>query len=128
MPRLRNPPNIEVALQFDIQNNPRDATPKLVYADWLEDRPIVPIWDVRLILALRWAAKEDKHPDTSPGLRRATWMPCGKRHGKMLPHWYCRHWLPIELTCCDLVFRGGQPTAVLKAFLTLGRLLQEAAP
>jgi uncharacterized protein (TIGR02996 family) len=53
--------NLEDAFVGDILRNPQDATPKLVYADWLDERG-----RPDLAFAYRWMATRGRHP----GLRQ----------------------------------------------------------
>jgi len=56
-----------------IQADPKDVLPRLVFADWLEEKQ-TNRHNRSLAFALRWSAERKRYPLVSPAGRVATWL------------------------------------------------------
>lgn len=52
----------------DVRDHPADPAPKLVLADWLEERDLTD-----LAFAYRWAGRRKRHPDVTEARRYYSW-------------------------------------------------------
>ena len=104
--------NLEDAFVSDVLRNPGDATPKLVYADWLDEhgRP-------DLAFAYRWMATRGRHPALRQRPRaRKPWAWWHERSLAMeYPEDHDDIWRSPAAVLPLLVFRAFGPEDVLPA-------------
>jgi uncharacterized protein (TIGR02996 family) len=106
---------IEQKFLEDIEANPHDPAPKLAFADWLRDDG-----RVRYAYTYEWAARNGKHPYSSPEKKNWYWKREGKRpaRGRVSePHYV--PWLVWE----SMINPGQWRMSMAEAFGKLGHAL-----